>query len=137
MRGGPVRHEAALNDLLDHDDIFARFFAGEPRAPVYTKCISSRHFDAIGTGTCQILLRGRYNDILAPDEHYLPLDDDFANLDEVVDRFRDPAERERITSTALEFALDNHTYAHRVRQVSRLLFASIPAPGDLDAAVSV
>jgi hypothetical protein len=135
MRKGPIRHEAALNDFLDHSDIYARFFADQPRAPVYTKCISSRHFDAIGTGTCQILLRGRYNDILVPDEHYLPLDQDFGNLDAVVERFRNPVERRRIAATALEFALAGHTYAHRVRQVNRLLFASTPAPADLNAAL--
>lgn len=134
MRSGPVRHEAALNDLLDHDDIFARFFSGEPRAPIYTKAISSRHFDAIGTGTCQILLRGRYNDILAADKHYLALDHDFSNLDDVLARFRDPGQRARVTGAALELALSSHTYAHRVQQTARLLGASTPAPADLNPA---
>jgi hypothetical protein len=34
---------------------------------------SSRHFEAVGTKTCQIMFRGRFNDILAADRHYLAL----------------------------------------------------------------
>ena len=134
MKSGPIRHEAALNDFLDHADIYQRFFAGKPRAPVYSKAISSRHFDAIGTGTCQILMHGRYNDILTPNQHYLSLEHDFSNLEEVLAHFRDPQERRRISMAAHELAISSHTYAHRVRQTSRLLTTSSPTSGDLDAA---
>src|SRR6516162_857657 len=82
----------------------ARFFAGRPCCPVYSKCISSRHFDAAGTGTCQILLRGRYNDILAADEYYIALDPDLGNVDEAIARFRDPIERRRIAGAAYTLA---------------------------------
>jgi len=81
------------------------------------KGVSSRHFDAIGTETCQILLPGRYNDLLEPDRHYLCLAPDFSNIDDVLGRFRDDTHRLRLVRETREWALADHTYAHRVRSL--------------------
>ncbi len=107
------------------------------------KCVSSRHFDAIGTETCQILFPGRYNDLLEPDRHYLRLETDFSNLGDVLDRFGDPVARRTLVEGAREWALDGQTYAHRVRTPARrgrrrflmcgiagLLDATETTPGD-------
>ncbi|MEX0663505.1 MAG: glycosyltransferase [Acidimicrobiia bacterium] len=79
------------------------------------KCVSSRHFDAIGTETCQILFPGRYNDLLVADRHYLRLETDFSNIDDVLARFRDDAHRTRLAHETREWALQSHTHAHRIR----------------------
>ncbi len=91
----PVRHEALDDPGVSFAEIKARFFSDRPRCPVYSKAISSRHFEAAGTGTCQILVRGRYNDILNAGEHYIPLDPDMSDAHEAIERFADPAERRR------------------------------------------
>ena len=121
LRVSPLRHEAFDNGEVDFADIEARFFTGRPRCPVYSKCISSRHFDAAGAGTCQILLRGRYNDILAADEHYIALDPDLANCDEAIRRFRDPAERRRIAEAAYALVKERHTYGERITALHQTL----------------
>ena len=108
---------------LSYEDIYARFFADKPRAPVYSKCISSRHFDAIGTKTCQIMFRGQFNDILKADTHYLVLDDDFSNFDEVLRRFTDLSERRGIVDAAYAHVRESHTYEHRMRRLDALLRA--------------
>jgi hypothetical protein len=87
MREGPIRHEALINEQLDSKDIFERFFADRPRPQFYSKCISSRHFDAARTKTCQIMFRGRFNDIFRANEHYLALEPDFSNIDELLATF--------------------------------------------------
>lgn len=110
----PIRHEAFDDGSVEFSEIFAQFFAGRPRCPAYSKCISSRNFDAAGTGTCQILLRGRYNDILQEDEHYIAVDPDLGNVEEALDRFEDPGERCRIGAAAYALAHDMHTYRHRI-----------------------
>ena len=122
VAASPIRHEAIGEDGADFAQIRERFFAGRGRCPAYSKCISSRHFDAAGTGTCQILIRGRYNDILRADEHYIALDPDFANLPQAVARFRDRGERRRIAEAARELALGAHTYRHRIAGLERRLF---------------
>ena len=114
MRWGPLQHETAVNDTLPFDEVFERFFSGKPRCPVYSKCISSRHFDAIGTRTVQILLPGRYNDILFPDRHYIELAPDYSNIADVIKRFSDVTYREAMTTEARQYAMAEHTYAHRL-----------------------
>ena len=119
----PIRHEAIDRGAVDFAEIEERFFAGRPRCPAYSKCISSRHFDAAGAGACQILVRGRYNDILTADEHYIPVDPDLGNAAEVVARFRDPAERQRIAEAAYTLAHERHTYRHRITALHDALTA--------------
>ena len=62
----------------------------------------------------EILLEGRYYDILVPDEHYLEFALDNSNIDEVIQHFKDLVERRRIMETAYMFVMQGHTYAHRV-----------------------
>jgi hypothetical protein len=79
------------------------------------KAISSRHFEPMGTKTVQILLRGSYNDILKADVHYLAVNKDMGNFAEKMLEFNDPYRRAEISNCAYEYAMDCHTYAHRVR----------------------
>jgi hypothetical protein len=117
LRRGPVKFEVLDDFETPFAELEERFFRGAPRAPVYSKAISSRHFDAIGTKTCQILRRGRFNDILDADTHYLCVEPDFSNTDDVVARFKDEAERTRIVDAAYDHVTASHTYRHRVSQV--------------------
>lgn len=113
LQKGPIGFEV----LDDYNTSFAElnevFFRHESRASAYGKAISSRHFDAIGTKTCQIAYRGRFNDILTADAHYLALDRDLSNADAVVARFKDRGERSRIAQAAYDLVMAEHTYHHR------------------------
>ncbi len=120
----PLHHEAVEEGDRDFAEIEARFFAGRPRCPAYSKCISSRHFEAAATGTCQILVRGRYNDILDPDRHYLAIDPDLSNAPAAIERFRDPAERRRVTDAAYQLVHDTHTYRHRLASLHAAVSAA-------------
>jgi Glycosyl transferases group 1 len=124
MRKGPIRHEALINEQLDPKEIFDRFFANRPRPQFYSKCISSRHFDAAGTKTCQIMFRGRFNDIFQANEHYLALEPDFSNIEEVLAAFRDPVRRQHVADAAYELVRTKHTYAQRMQQVYNLFAGS-------------
>jgi hypothetical protein len=114
LAASPLRHEALDAGDPAFREIRAKFFTGRPRCPAYSKCISSRHFEAAATGTCQILLRGRYNDILEADRHYLALDADLGNARSALERFRDPTDRRRIADAAYALVHDAHTYRHRL-----------------------
>lgn len=81
------------------------------------KCLSSRHLDAIGTKTVQIMPVGRFNDVLGP-EHYIACDLD-AGLREPLRRAED--EGDTIAERALDHVLGAHTYRHRMRELAALL----------------
>lgn len=121
LRRGPIRYDATVSSDFPFEEIYEKFFLNRPRAPVYAKCISSRHFDAVGTGTTQILLEGRYNDILTPGIHYFSLAGDFSNVDDVISRFRDPATAQCVADAAFEHVMANHTYAHRAERLASIL----------------
>jgi hypothetical protein len=109
---------AIANYLEEHphasfSEVYERFWQPK-RGPVSGKAISSRHFEAIGTKTCQILVEGTYSNILESGTHYIPVRPDLADIDEGVRRFRDVAERARIVEAAHRHAMSAHTYAHRV-----------------------
>lgn len=111
-----VREHLTRRPQADAREVFERYYS--TAAPVVSgKAISSRHFEAIGTRTCQLLLEGRYNDVLRPEEHYLGVQRDFSNVPDVIARFKDPAERAALTERALAHVLGSHTYARRVRDV--------------------
>ncbi len=128
LSAGPVRHELTINENLPFDKIFQRFFAGKPRPPVYSKCISSRHFDAIGTKTVQIMFPGRFNDILETGTHYIALERDFSNIAGVMAQFRDPARRAAIADAAYGHVRARHTYAHRMAAIYDAVAASASKP---------
>ena len=44
-----------------------------------------------------------------------------ADLDAAIEKFKDASFRQRIADTAYEYAMDGHTYVHRVRGVLREL----------------
>ena len=55
--------------------------------------------------TPMILFRGRYSGIIEPEAHYIPLEKDFSNVDQVLERLND--------LPALEVMAD-HAYEHLV-----------------------
>jgi hypothetical protein len=110
------------------EEVFERFFK-TPEVPyVSGKAISSRHFEPIGTKTCQLLLEGHYSGILHPGEHYIPVKADLSNLRDAVELFRDEAARARMVDRAYEYVMDQHTYRHRVTTLLQALRQPSAAP---------
>lgn len=119
-KDGHTRH-AVMDYLKQHpsatfEEIYQKFFA-KYKNPVLGKIISSRHFDAIGTKTCQIMFPGRFNDILIADEHYIALKRDFSNIQDVLERFKDVTYRQNMVDRTYEYVLDCHTHKHRIKML--------------------
>ena len=79
------------------------------------KCISSRHFDAIATGTWQILAPGKYNELLIPNIHFTTW--------EATNNFRalieNEVSRKSLSIQAFDDLSQNHSYRARVNTVLR------------------
>lgn len=112
-------------DSVDQDfdfyDIYKKFFNTAKKAPVYTKAISSRHFDAIGTKTLHIMYPGRYNDILIPGEHYFELKHDHSNIEELKELIMDEKSVNKITESSYEYVIRHHTHKNRLDQLLKFL----------------
>ncbi|HOC76165.1 MAG: hypothetical protein BWZ01_01573 [Deltaproteobacteria bacterium ADurb.BinA179] len=116
-----ISYYSDIYEQLDFPETYELFFKDTGRCPFYSKAISSRHFDAIGTKTCQVMLRGRFNDILVADQHYICLEHDYSNIEDAMGRFRDDDYRQAMVDKTYQYALACHTYRHRIDTVRDLM----------------
>lgn len=106
---------------VDFNEIYEKFFSSTPKCPAYSKAISSRHFDAIGTKTLHIMYPGRYNDILTPQVHYFPLKTDHSNIEELLDLIQNPNAIREIVNSAYEYVMAHHTHKNRLDYLASVL----------------
>jgi spore maturation protein CgeB len=85
------------------------------------KAISSRHFEPIGTKTCQILLNGNYNGILKKDKHFIGIKKDLSDINEAIEKFKDIQFRQKIVNEAYEYVMENHTYDKRIEYLVQMI----------------
>lgn len=99
---------------MDFNELYGRVFESTSLEVRSAKCVSSRHFEPIGTRTCQLLLEGDYNNILMPDIHYIKIKRDMSNLQDAIFSLLDSDERMHIVDSAYHYVIANHTYSKRL-----------------------
>ncbi|MGI9488064.1 MAG: hypothetical protein ACR2RF_19715 [Geminicoccaceae bacterium] len=123
---GTMVEDVHLHQNVDDEVIETvrrQVFRPERKAPLPTKVISSRHFDAAACKTLQILTPGRYNDMLVSGRHFIELDQDFSNIDEVLDQCADLSFCQKMVDDALDDLMASHTYAHRMAELEAVLLS--------------
>ena len=101
------------------DEVFRKLVQGVIASGFAQHAISGRiaaprHLEAGATRTVQILFPGRYNDLISPDEHYLVLQPDFSNVEDVAEKLRDARLCGELTERAYKNVMANHLYRHRI-----------------------
>ncbi|HBN21787.1 MAG TPA: hypothetical protein DD412_00925 [Holosporales bacterium] len=122
LLGGNIIESANIDESIDFEGIYEKFFLNAQKCPVYSKAISSRHFDAIGTKTLHIMYPGRYNDILIPGEHYFELAKDHSNILDLKDLLENKQEVNNIVDRTYDYILSKHTHKHRLDAILQALF---------------
>jgi hypothetical protein len=74
--------------------------------------ISPRLFEAAALGVCQILEPDHYVDGLEPWVHYIPLSEDFSNIDEVFQLMRDLDRCSEMVKASQELLLDSKAFTY-------------------------
>jgi hypothetical protein len=87
--------------------------------------IAPRHLEAVACETAQLLYEGTYSGVFAANRHYLSVRRDLSNVDDVMDRFLDRAERRRMVATARAEIIDSE--AHHYRSFVRALDEHVAA----------
>src|SRR4029079_13320439 len=137
---GEVRALEARLRAADPELTFAEFAAGMPDGwdgHPYT-AISPRHFEAVLAGSCQLLVRGRYDGVLEPEVHYIPLAADLSNIDEACERARDAELTTRLAVRAHADVVGSgrHTYGAFARRFEGVVAPFVPAAGPRSASRS-
>jgi hypothetical protein len=89
--------------------------------------ISPRVFEAAALRTAMVLFRGRYSGLIEPDVHYIALEPDYSNLEEVLDRTQDVSALEAMTDRAHRDLVASGKYSYRtfVRQMDGLIESEV------------
>lgn len=116
-------------DPQEIHDKFVRHLEGN----VVMNVISPRCFEAIALRTLLVMYEGEYSRVLEPHRHYVVLEKDHSNLDEVIEILRSPERAQAIINTAFnEIAMSGRwTYAAMSRHLATVIddeYAKRPWP---------
>ncbi len=75
--------------------------------------IGPRIFEAALTRTCQVLVGYDYQGILEPNVDYIVLEEDFSNIDSVIERIRDKEYCERIADNCYKHVVESKKYSYK------------------------
>ena len=99
----------AFHPFGDFEDVPAHLL--EDDGQIELQVISPRCFEAASLGTVMIMYPGDYSGILKPGVHYIPLEKDFSNVDEVTEAIQDTDFLERIANNARRELIDSGKYS--------------------------
>jgi hypothetical protein len=77
---------------------------------IFYATISPRVFEAAALRTAMILFPGYYNGILLPDVHYIPLNKDFSNFDDVVKKLKNDSYLENMVEKTYQDLIASGQY---------------------------
>ena len=98
-----------------HRPSYAEFapFIAQRDAEIDMGQISPRVFECALMRTPMILFRGRYSDAITAAEHYIALEKDFSNVDEVLKRLDDLEDLDALTRRAYDHLVGSGTFGYR------------------------
>ncbi|MDG1144163.1 MAG: hypothetical protein P8N92_05800 [Burkholderiales bacterium] len=108
------------NPNVDWPEVKRRFFH-EDTETIPMRIISGRQLEAAACRTAQILFEGRYGGHFEPDIHYIPLQKNFANVDEVIMKMRDRTYCDLLIQAAYDTAIAEFTYSALIAKFYRAL----------------
>jgi len=93
--------------------------------------VSARIFEAVAQKTALALLRGNYSGVVEPEEHYVPINPDYSNVDDVLKRILDVSAMQEMADRAFYHVLNDtrNRYSYMVSQIDALTYQIGTIPG--------
>lgn len=88
------------------------------------RTITPKFFEAIAAKTVLVLYPGKYNNLLLPDRHYIPLERDGSNAAEVVAKLRDDDYLQKMADRTFDEIIPRYEIGSKfyVNQIDRVLY---------------
>jgi glycosyltransferase involved in cell wall biosynthesis len=109
---GSLSKLAARLAEKSHSEVYEKYFEQHDNL-IQMNQISPKFFEAIRLRTALICFRGYYSDILHPDVHYIPLEKDFSNLEDVFKKLADDNYLIELTSRAYNDVIESGKYSYK------------------------
>lgn len=107
-----IKAALAENPGLTYEEARQRFLV-EHEGKVRMNQVSPRVFEAIVSRTALVLFRGEYSGVVQPDVHFIPLEKDFSNADEVLAKLEDLPALEAMTTRAYEDVVASRAWSYQ------------------------
>jgi len=107
-----VRAYFRLHPAATYDEVNESVL-GEYEGNVVVNVISPRVFEAVSLGTALIMFPGEYSGIVVPGEHYISLEKDFSNMNQVAEQLRDDEYLDAMTSRARAHIVESGRWSYR------------------------
>jgi hypothetical protein len=122
-----LQQRLAANPSLRYDEV--RELITEHEGTVDMGQISPRVFEAAAMRTALVMIRGNYSGLLHADEHYIPVEADYSNLEAVLDRIEETAELEAMVDRTFRHLIESgsNSYAAFVSRVDKLINDALQA----------
>ncbi len=89
-------------------EIYKVFFVDKERCP--WRSISGRHIEAAACGSVQILFKGNYSGFMKAGVHYISLEKDFSNINQVIETMNDRQRVKAIRDNGIKLAKEIFSY---------------------------
>src|SRR5207302_8425668 len=80
---------------------------------VVMNIVSPRVFEAAALGTALVMFPGEYSGVVSPEKHYIVLEKDFSNMDDIVDKLRDDKLVSAMTARARHDLIESGRWGYR------------------------
>ncbi len=107
-----IEDALARNPDLTFDEAFERFLVPH-EGRVKMNQVSPKIFEAIALRTALILYEGEYSGAVEPEKHYIPLKNDFSNIDHVLQQVQDDEVIRAMTQRAYRDVIQSGQYSYR------------------------
>ena len=98
------------NPSASYDTVHQKFLSS-CEDNIYYRMITPRSFEAISMKTVQIMYPGEYSGILEPWKHYIPMERDFSNLDNVIETLANDELLQEIADRAYIEIIESNKYS--------------------------
>ena len=121
-KDGAIRKRVELITLKNPDvsfqEVFNKYLKKYDNKINYFM-ITPRIFEAISRKSCLILMEGYYSGILIANKHYIPLKNDYSNIEEVLDKLDDYEYVKNIIETSYNDIIlkQKYTYKNHINEV--------------------
>tara|TARA_B110000495_G_C23032122_1_gene615052 strand:- start:880 stop:2082 length:1203 start_codon:yes stop_codon:yes gene_type:complete len=98
------------NPSASYDTVHQKFLSSS-EDNIYYRMITPRSFEAISMKTVQIMYPGEYSGILEPWKHYIPMERDFSNLNNVIETLANDELLQEIADRAYIEIIESNKYS--------------------------
>lgn len=88
-------------------------FVAEAETHITMSEASPRIFECAAMKTAMVMLRGHYSGVIEAERHYIPLERDFSNMDDVLDRLKDTTALQAMVDRTYEDLIVSDRFSYR------------------------